>query len=62
MTERSGVRADGRARVLDDMNAPEASRAVDLLAERYDQYRAQRPAGPVVALDVERLTGWSAER
>jgi PPOX class probable F420-dependent enzyme len=54
------VRADGRARVLDDAGAPEAARALDLLAGRYTQYRERRPAGPVVALDVERLTSWSA--
>lgn len=49
------VRADGRARVLDD--APEA---IDRLVEKYAQYRERRPEGPVVALDVERITGWSA--
>jgi PPOX class probable F420-dependent enzyme len=49
------VRADGRARVLDD--APEA---IDLLVEKYAQYRERRPQGPVVALDVERIKGWSA--
>jgi PPOX class probable F420-dependent enzyme len=55
------VRADGRARVLDDVGDPQAARALDLLAERYAQYRARRPDGPVVALDVERLTGWAAQ-
>jgi PPOX class probable F420-dependent enzyme len=54
------VRAEGRARVLDDLTAPEAARALGLLAERYVQYREQRPMGPVVALDVERITGWAA--
>jgi PPOX class probable F420-dependent enzyme len=54
------VRADGRARVLEDVAAPEAARALDLLAGRYAHYREHRPAGPVVALDVERLTGWEA--
>jgi PPOX class probable F420-dependent enzyme len=54
------VRADGRARVLEDVTAREAARALDLLAERYAQYREHRPAGPVIALDVERLTGWTA--
>lgn len=54
------VRADGRARVLDDVSAAEPVRALDLLAERYPQYRARRPAGPVVALDVEQITGWAA--
>jgi PPOX class probable F420-dependent enzyme len=56
------VRADGRARVLEDVGAAEAARALELLAERYPQYRARRPAGPVVALDVERLSGWAATR
>jgi PPOX class probable F420-dependent enzyme len=54
------VRAEGRARILEDMTAPEAARALGLLAARYPQYRAQRPAGPVIALDVERLVGWEA--
>jgi PPOX class probable F420-dependent enzyme len=54
------VRADGRARVLEDVAAPEAALALDLLAERYEQYRARRPAGPVVALDIERIIGWAA--
>jgi PPOX class probable F420-dependent enzyme len=49
------VRADGTARVLED--APEA---IDLLVERYPQYRERRPEGPVVALDVERISGWEA--
>ncbi len=56
------VRVDGRARVLDEMASPEASRALDLLADRYDQYRDHRPAGPVIALDIEHLTGWSARK
>jgi PPOX class probable F420-dependent enzyme len=53
------VRADGVARVL----APEdeeAVRAVDRLVARYAQYRIARPAGPVLAVDVERWSGWSA--
>ncbi|WCB94271.1 hypothetical protein DSM104299_03003 [Baekduia alba] len=49
------VRADGTARVLDD--APDY---VDLLVARYPQYRAQRPSGPVIALDVEHITSWRA--
>jgi PPOX class probable F420-dependent enzyme len=50
------VRADGRGRVLasDD---PEARRAVALLRQRYSQ---QRAAGAVLAVDVERWSGWSA--
>jgi PPOX class probable F420-dependent enzyme len=52
------VRADGRARILDD--GPQAAHALDLLVERYAQYRERRPDGPVVALEVERISGWSA--
>ncbi|HTE60883.1 MAG TPA: TIGR03668 family PPOX class F420-dependent oxidoreductase [Solirubrobacteraceae bacterium] len=54
------VRAEGRARVLEVVGDPEAARALDLLAGRYPQYRARRPAGPVIALDLERITGWAA--
>ena len=50
------ARADGRGRVLapDD---PEARRAIDLLRERYPQ---QRDPGEVLAVDVERWSGWNA--
>jgi PPOX class probable F420-dependent enzyme len=51
------VRADGRARVLEA--APDA---VALLAARYSQYRDAPPAGPVLAVDVERWSGWSASQ
>jgi PPOX class probable F420-dependent enzyme len=51
------VRADGIARVVIDRS--EAERATDLLAGKYWQYQKARPAGPVVAVDIDRLTGWS---
>jgi PPOX class probable F420-dependent enzyme len=51
------VRADGRARVLEA--APDA---IALLASRYEQYRAEPPRGPVLAVDVERWRGWSASQ
>jgi PPOX class probable F420-dependent enzyme len=51
------ARADGSARVL-EAEDPEALRAVALLALRYPQ---QRAAGAVLAVDVERWSGWSAE-
>jgi PPOX class probable F420-dependent enzyme len=54
------VRAEGRARILEPSSTAEASRALELLGARYDQYRTLPPAGPVVALDIERLTGWAA--
>ncbi len=50
------VRADGAARVLEAAE-PEARGALELLAERHPQ---QRPAGPVLAIDVERWSAWSA--
>ena len=53
------VRADGGARVL-DAQEPEARRALELLAGRYAQYRAAPPRGPVLAVAVERWSGWRA--
>jgi PPOX class probable F420-dependent enzyme len=51
------VRADGTARVIADPS--EAEHAIELLVNRYAQYRASRPTGPVVAIHIDRLTGWS---
>jgi PPOX class probable F420-dependent enzyme len=50
------ARADGRGRVLDPED-PEARRAAELLRERYP---AQRDAGEVLAVEVERWSGWAA--
>ena len=50
------VRADGRARVLEP-ELPEAAEAIVRLRERYPQ---QQVTGAVLALDVERWTGWAA--
>ena len=50
------VRAEGVARVL-EADEPEARRAVALLRERYPQ---QQATGAVLAVDVERWSGWSA--
>jgi PPOX class probable F420-dependent enzyme len=51
------VRADGVARVVE---GAEAERAIALLRERYEQYRADPPRGPVLAIAVERWSGWRA--
>jgi PPOX class probable F420-dependent enzyme len=51
------VRLDGTARIVSEPAAVE--RALNLLAERYEQYRTTRPMGPVVAITIERMTGWS---
>jgi PPOX class probable F420-dependent enzyme len=52
------VRLRGRARVLDD--GEEAERALELLADKYAQYDRERPAGPVLAVDVIDWRGWAA--
>ncbi|MEV6140515.1 TIGR03668 family PPOX class F420-dependent oxidoreductase [Nocardia sp. NPDC051990] len=51
------ARADGSARIADDV---EAQQALDLLTARYPKYRSQPPPGPVLAIDVTRWSGWSA--
>jgi PPOX class probable F420-dependent enzyme len=54
------VRADGRGRVLDpeaESDADETRRAVALLRDRYPR---QQAVGAVLAVDVERWSGWSA--
>jgi PPOX class probable F420-dependent enzyme len=52
------VRVDGLARVVADED--EIEMAIALLQRRYAQYREARPDGPVVAISIERLSGWSA--
>ena len=51
------VRVDGAAHVLD--HDAEAQRAIDLLVRKYAQYARKRPQGPVVAIRIEHMTGWS---
>jgi len=52
------VRASGTGRAVqaDD----EWSKALASLRSKYPQYEAQPPEGPVVAIDIERVSGWSA--
>jgi PPOX class probable F420-dependent enzyme len=52
------VRASGRARILDP--GEEQGRALFLLSERYGQYLTAPPDGPVVAIDLDRISGWEA--
>lgn len=51
------VRADGAARVLAN---EDAHALVDLLVDKYAQYRETRPAGPVIEITVSRWSGWSS--
>lgn len=53
------ARADGTASVVEP-EPQERERLAQLLAARYEQYRAQPPAGPAILIAVERWSGWSA--
>ena len=53
------ARADGLARVVEATDA-EGRTAIDHLTRRYPRYRTQPPGGPVLAIDVDRWSGWSA--
>ena len=53
------VRADGDAQVIENELAYEL---VDALVDKYDQYREHRPAGPVIKIQVNRWSGWSAKQ
>jgi PPOX class probable F420-dependent enzyme len=48
------VRVDGVAEVV------QSERAIDALAAKYEQYRAQRPGGPLIAITPERWRSWVA--
>jgi PPOX class probable F420-dependent enzyme len=52
------VRLDGTARVLDE--GAERKHALALLREKYGQYRAEPPTGPVIVVHVDRWRGWSS--
>jgi PPOX class probable F420-dependent enzyme len=52
------IRLRGLARVLDD--GDERERALALLQEKYPQYRAAPPDGPVLAVDIVDVLEWSA--
>lgn len=50
------ARADGTAQIL----GTDAAAPLRLLAARYRQYHAAPPPGPVLAIQVERWSGWAA--
>jgi PPOX class probable F420-dependent enzyme len=52
------VRLRGVARVLAE--GPEHDRALALLAAKYEQYRADPPTGPVVAVAISEWRSWAA--
>ena len=53
------VRATGRARVVSSIG--ERATAIEALTEKYPRYREAPPEGTVVAIDVDRVTGWAAD-
>ena len=52
------IRVRGRARVLD--GGDERAHALELLASKYEQYRAEPPDGPVLAVDMTDVREWTA--
>lgn len=52
------VRVEGRAHIAGE--GADFENGIALLVKRYSQYRSTPPAGPVVAITIERMTGWSA--
>jgi len=52
------VRVTGRARVVS--SSEERTRALAALTHKYPQYNTTPPTGAVIAIEVDRVTGWSA--
>lgn len=53
------VRAAGPARIVEADE--ERARALELLSDKYPQYRNEAPDGPVVAIDLARISSWEAK-
>ncbi len=54
------ARADGTATVHEG-SSPAGARGIALLVERYVQYAAQPPQGPVIAVAITQWSGWAAD-
>ena len=57
-TELWWVRASGLAREVTALD--ERERALAELAAKYPPYAAHPPSGPVITIEVDRVTGWAA--
>jgi PPOX class probable F420-dependent enzyme len=57
-TELWWVRASGLAREVTSVD--ERERALAALASKYPPYAERWPIGPVIAIQVDRVTGWAA--
>jgi PPOX class probable F420-dependent enzyme len=53
------ARVTGHARTV--LENEETILALEALAQKYPQYRAEPPSGPVVAIDVARVSAWESE-
>jgi PPOX class probable F420-dependent enzyme len=53
------VRSTGRARIV--ASDDEREIAIEELRDKYPQYRTQPFAGPVVAIDIDRVSSWFAD-
>jgi PPOX class probable F420-dependent enzyme len=56
-TELWWVRVDGVASVIEAEG--ERCEAIDGLVAKYRQYREQKPAGPLLRVDITKVTGWA---
>ena len=52
------VRVRGRAKVYE--SGKDYERALDILSDRYSQYREIRPKGPAIVIERTEITGWKA--
>ena len=52
------VRISGDGRVVD--RGTERDNAIDLLTQKYPQYRERRPEGAVLLIDITDVTSWQA--
>ena len=52
------VRVRGRAKVYE--SGKDYERALDILSDRYSQYREIRPKGPAIVIERTEISGWKA--
>ena len=52
------VRISGRGHVVD--RGATRDQAIDMLTDKYPQYREHRPIGPVLVIDITRISGWQS--
>ena len=53
------VRVDGLAEVIE--SGPTWDAAIEVLAEKYPQYRGHPPTGSAIVITIDRITGWAAD-